>query len=217
MRKPNYLKNTKWFNLTLISDRDGGENFSCCDNKTLFLCDCGEYHNATINNVSRGIVKFCKACSSNRKSELHVSHGMSFSRKDIDPIGYKAYYTWQAIKRRCYLKSDKRFEHYGARGITVCERWKDSFENFLEDMGMPESYDMSIDRINVDGNYEPINCRWATIIEQANNKRNNRVIEAFGKSMNLSQWASEVGIKRETIARRLNSGWDAERALSGKV
>lgn len=212
-----YKKGDKWNNLTLISDRDGGVNFTCCDNKTIFLCDCGELHTATINNVSRGIVKFCKKCSSIRKSNTKKTHGFSDSRKEKDPLGHKAYYTWQAMKRRCYYPKDKRYLEYGGRGIIVCDRWLNSFENFLEDMGKPNDFNASIERIDTNGNYEPNNCIWIDMENQAKNKRNNRVIEAFGKSMILADWEKETGIKRKTITKRLSMGWDVEKALSQKV
>lgn len=84
------------------------------------------------------------------------------------------YYIWAAMKKRCTSAACKDFKLYGARGITVCPRWAASFEDFLQDMGLKPSPKHSIDRIDVDGNYEPGNCRWATPAQQANNKRNNR-------------------------------------------
>jgi hypothetical protein len=127
------------------------------------------------------------------------------------------YNTWYRMKKRCYDPKNNRFHLYGARGITVCDRWKDSFENFLLDMGERPSVDFSIDRIDVNGNYEPKNCRWATQKEQQRNRRDNRIISCHGKQQCRSAWAEEVGIDDERIRRRIErQGWSPEQALSVK-
>lgn len=214
MKKQNkYTTGEKYFSLTLKSSYDGSHNYFSTK-PSIFICDCGNEHTATLNNVVNGVVKHCTKCSLIRKSKLHTIHGHSSLKKDTDPIGYKCYYTWQAMKRRCYLETDKRYLRYGGRGITVCESWKNSYENFVKDMGIPPSFNHSIDRIDNNGNYEPNNCRWVENTIQANNKSNNRNIIAFGKTQTLMQWADETGIKRETIAKRLNSGKSPEIALS---
>jgi len=89
-------------------------------------------------------------------------------RKGSPPVEYAA---WQNMKSRCYNHHLDSYHNYGGRGITVCDRWKDSFENFLSDMGLKPSSDYSLDRIDPDGNYEPSNCRWADTKTQTNNKR----------------------------------------------
>lgn len=106
------------------------------------------------------------------------------------------------------------FRYYGGRGITVCDRWKDNFENFLVDMPPHPGKGYSIDRIDNDGNYEPGNCRWATREEQARNKRNNHIIRVGDRALTLAEWAATSGVKRATIAHRLKSGWSAERAVT---
>jgi hypothetical protein len=113
---------------------------------------------------------------------------------------------------RCHRPTTSGYHKYGARGIVVCERWH-TFVNFLADMGEPPE-GMSIERKNNDGNYEPSNCRWATAIEQANNKTTSRFIENHGRRMTLSQWARETGIKEATIDMRLRKGWSPEKALT---
>lgn len=116
----------------------------------------------------------------------------------------KEYWIWASIKSRCYGKNQKTFSDYGGRGITVCDRWRDSYPNFLADMGRAPSPKHSIDRINNNGNYEPGNCRWATKIQQANNTRVNRMIEYRGQIKTLSEWCRELNINRGTVESRLD-------------
>ena len=215
MQKSKFNVGDKFYKLTVKSNYDGSHNLNST-NPTIFICDCGNEHTATLNNVSRGVVKHCKECSAKKKSKLHKTHGHSIARKDIDPIGYKCYYTWQAMKRRCYNPQDSHYDRYGGRGIEICSQWINSYETFLNDMGTPPTKDHTIEREDNNGNYEPSNCRWATKLEQANNKSNNRNITAFGKTQTLAQWAKEVGLPRETIARRINRGYKEEKALTAK-
>jgi hypothetical protein len=117
--------------------------------------------------------------------------------------------------QRCTNHNVGQFADYGGRGITVCERWK-SFENFLADMGRRPSASHSIDRTDNTRGYGPDNCRWATKLEQANNKRNNVTIEFNGRSQTVPQWAKELGIAATTLYTRLYAGWPIERALTRK-
>lgn len=120
--------------------------------------------------------------------------------------------SWMSMRQRCLNQNDRAYRNYGGRGITICSRWS-VFENFLADMGVkPDG--MELERINVDGNYEPGNCRWATISEQARNTRRNRFIEFNGKRQTVAEWSRELGILEFTIYWRLNKGWSPERALS---
>jgi hypothetical protein len=118
--------------------------------------------------------------------------------------------------QRCTNPNDGRYASYGGRGIKVREEWL-QFESFLSDMGeRPQG--KSLDRYpDVNGNYEPGNCRWANPKEQSRNRRNNRMIEFDGKTATLSQWAEEIGVPRETLLSRLDRGWDLQRALDPRV
>lgn len=122
--------------------------------------------------------------------------------------------TWGTMKQRCINPNNPSHKYYGERGIRVCERWL-NYDNFVEDMGERPSLKHSIERIDTNGNYEPSNCRWATLIEQANNKRNNRLVEYGGKGQTLAQWARDLGINRHTLAQRYYTyGWPVERCLT---
>jgi hypothetical protein len=123
-----------------------------------------------------------------------------------------AYTIWANMHSRCSNVNNTHYKNYGARGIGVCKEWSD-FQVFLADMGTPRAGD-TIERIdNMDG-YKPGNCRWATRLDQGRNKRNNRIVQAFGKSMCLSAWQDETGIRQECIRLRLNRGWSPEESVS---
>ncbi len=122
------------------------------------------------------------------------------------------YKTWRGMNQRCSNPKNPSFGHYGARGIRVCERWRD-FVNFLSDMGERPGSGYSIDRIDPNGHYEPGNCRWATVREQARSKRSNRWIEFGGKRQLAIDWARDLGVSPDCIRKRLRE-WPLERALT---
>ncbi len=127
------------------------------------------------------------------------------------------YTVWALMRRRCTNESAWEYPRYGGRGIAVCERWS-SFENFLADMGSRPTTDHQIDRIDNDGPYSPDNCRWATRIEQCNNRSYQRILEFDGRSMTLAQWSREVKINRAVLTARLNQlRWSVDRALTTPV
>ena len=116
------------------------------------------------------------------------------------------YNAWSSMRRRCAARSGDKFRRYGARGITVCDRWRESFENFLADMGRKPTPKHSIDRVDNDGNYEPSNCRWATAKEQQRNRGFNRLVTIGGKERCVSEWAEVAGITHGLIQHRLAVG-----------
>ncbi|MEG3078485.1 hypothetical protein R3F64_01275 [Halomonas sp. 5021] len=121
------------------------------------------------------------------------------------------------MKRRCYSQLDKRFADYGGRGISVCDQWRDSYEAFFSDMGLPPSMGHQIDREDNDGNYSPENCRWITRKGNSRNKRNSRNISAFGRVATIAEWAEETGLLPDTISMRIARGWDGEKAVSKRL
>lgn len=124
------------------------------------------------------------------------------------------YKTWCAMKARCHTPGSSGYAKYGAKGITVCDRWMNSFEAFFADMGTRPSPKHSIERDDVRAGYGPGNCRWATLIEQANNKTSNRFIELDGKSLTLAQWARQSGVNADVIALRIDKhGWEIRKAI----
>ncbi len=123
------------------------------------------------------------------------------------------YRSWVDMRNRCSNQKHHAYKDYGGRGISVCERWSE-FDNFLADMGPRLSPKHSIDRINNNGNYEPDNCRWATIEEQNRNRRDLVWITYKGKTNHLSGWCKELGFCLQTIHCRLKRGWSIEKSLS---
>lgn len=127
------------------------------------------------------------------------------------------YNKWSSIKNRCYNQKTKDYKHYGARGIKICEQWKDynNFRKWAIKTGYQDG--LTIDRIDVNGNYEPNNCKWITMKEQQRNKRNNRIITYKGKSLTLVEWGEIYNIHPDRIGARLKDGWSIEDALCKKV
>jgi len=124
---------------------------------------------------------------------------------------------WSSLKNRCENSNNAAYDRYGARSITVCERWRNSFENFLIDMGERWSVIHSLERLDNDGPYAPWNCCWATASQQNNNRRSNRILTFDGQSMNVSQWERVLGFRKGLVLDRLRYGWTIDRALTQPV
>jgi hypothetical protein len=125
------------------------------------------------------------------------------------------YRAWQGMRLRCTDPEHKAYPRYGGRGIKVCDRWLESVENFIADMGPKPTPAHELDRFpNNDGNYEPGNCRWATRSENCRNRRSSRFIESAGERLTLAEWAARTGLRADLISERVERGWTPEAALS---
>jgi hypothetical protein len=168
-------------------------------------CTCGNKKFVESGYLRTGGTRSC-GCLRREKCS-GKTHGKSYT---------KTYDCWARIKKRCYNPTRSSFPNYGGRGIIVCERWKNSFENFFEDMGeIPDGY--TIERIDVNGNYCKENCRWATHKEQGRNKRTNRFLTLNGETRCLSEWVEITKISKSTILNRFCRGWTVEKALTTPV
>lgn len=136
-------------------------------------------------------------------SERNTTHGLSHLPE---------YDLWCGMKQRCYYKKHKSYHRYGGKGIKVCERWMD-FENFYKDMGNKPK-DKSLNRIDNTKDYSPDNCEWSTYGEQMRNMSRNNNITFNGKTMCVTDWAKEIGLKYWTLRMRLDRGWSIEKALT---
>jgi len=138
---------------------------------------------------------------------VNYKHGMRHTR---------VYRIWCGMKNRCTNPNEEAFKDYGARGITVCARWSESFEAFYADMGDCGD-NLSIERVNNDKGYEPGNCIWATRVQQARNKRSTRLLTAEGISRTPAEWAEISGLKLRTIMQRLTLGWSEQDAVTHPI
>jgi hypothetical protein len=127
----------------------------------------------------------------------------------------RAYKSWVGLRQRCTNPDNPSFAYYGGKGVTFCERWE-CFDNFLSDMGDPAP-GLTLERIDVNGNYSPENCRWATKKEQSRNRTTSRFITAFGKTRSLVDWCQETGLNPSTLSLRIDRyHWSPEEAISTK-
>ncbi len=140
-------------------------------------------------------------------NQNRLVHGYS-KKRNMSPT----YLVWTDMKRRCQNRSHPAFKWYGARGITVCERWLD-FKNFVADMGDKPS-GLTIDRIKNEQGYNPSNCRWASRSDQSNNQTTNHLVTANGLTLNIAQWSRKTGIPRTRIRERLVHGWTDTEAVT---
>jgi len=133
-----------------------------------------------------------------------------YSKKDQPRL----YNIWSGMRKRCYNKLCREYVYYGGRGITICDQWKDSFDNFcIWSLSNGYTSELTIDRIDNDGNYSPDNCRWATRSEQQRNRRNNTIYDIDGKQMTAAECYEQYGINKNTFFSRLRIGWGVEKAL----
>lgn len=171
----------------------------------LFKCDCGQEKIIDKSSVKTGKTKSCGCLQLENNKIVGITHNRSKTRE---------FKIWLGIKKRCLDKNHSTHKEYGGRGIIICDKWKDSFENFLVDMGESPSNFHSIDRINNNGNYESSNCRWATRKEQQNNCRRNRIISYKGDNYTLSNLCDKLGLKYQLVYDRVTKlQWTIEEAV----
>lgn len=174
------------------------------------MCDCGKNCEVRANDLLRGKTNSCGCLKRDTRITMNLTHGGKHTR---------LYNIWIAMLERTGNKNSSNYHNYGGRGIAVCEEWKNDFEQF-RNWATSHGYreDLTIDRIDVNGDYCPENCRWATKKEQANGTRRNIKIEYKGQTLTLSQWAEKIGINRYTLRNRIFVyGWSVEEAFETPV
>jgi hypothetical protein len=175
--------------------------------KVLCRCDCGQTKVLTLQEIRRGNTKSCGCYMKEEAGKRFRTHGASTT---------PTYKSWNGMVNRCLNPRDDHFPDYGGRGIKVCDRWL-IYENFLADMG-ERPVGKTIDRKDNNGNYEPGNCKWSTMKEQARNRRANVFLEFQGKRQPVSAWAEEIGIDIPTLwCRIFKLNWSVQKALTTSV
>lgn len=179
-------------------------------------CDCGSTLEVWSVYLRNGTTKSCgclnrEMCSARLKAYRKRNGADGRSKTRLHSI-------WAGMKERCLSPGSHAYALYGGRGITVCDEWRNSFDAF-RDWALTHGYseDLSIDRIDVDGDYCPENCRWADAITQSNNTRCNHMLTYSGRTMSVSRWAVEIGISRGTLVSRLSAGWSVQQAIETPV
>lgn len=179
-----------------------GGRWHCC-------CDCGRMVTVRGTDLLSGHNASCGCLARDTTIARSKTHGHAL-RGMMSPT----YVTWCLMRQRCANLKSPQYKWYGKRGIKVCDRWLDAFENFLADMGERPT-GMSLDRVDPNGNYEPANCRWATPREQSNNTRRSRWITHNGETLTVAQFARKFNLPHHTLYKRLfYRKWDVERALT---
>lgn len=200
----------KTFGLLLVIAEDGRDEWGQV--RWRCRCQCGALHLVVGGKLRRGEVKSCGCAKSGWCRSANLTHGAA-QRGKLTP----EYRVWSNMIDRCERVTNERFERYGGRGISVCARWRESFANFLADVGLRPSSEHTLDRKNNDGNYEPKNVRWATRTEQNQNKRNNINLTWNGETHCLREWARRMKIGYLTLYNRHRSGWSTEQTLTTPV
>jgi len=186
----------KTFGMLLVVEK-GTKRDASGERAWICQCKCGQEKQVRSWQLRSGKTKSC-GCKGNKGVRTHGKSRHSGSTGD------EIYGVWALMHQRCSDKLLAVYKYYGGRGISVCSRWS-SFEAFLEDMGArPDGH--SIDRIDVEGGYEPSNCRWATPRQQANNRRNSKYIDFMGLKLTVAEWARAAGLSYSGFARRLAKG-----------
>lgn len=190
------------------------EDFVCSSGRKVVMweckCECGNICNVAATSLQRGATKSCGCLNLEKIKDCNIKY-RKYKYKDID-----LYERWHNIKKRCYGKNEPAYKNYGARGIKMCDEWLHNFE-FFQNWALQNGYkkELTIDRIDNDGNYEPNNCRWATNEIQQNNKRDNTLITFDNETHTLSQWSEITHLNRSTISSRIDKlGWSIEDALT---
>lgn len=203
----NDLSGKKYGRLSVIR-QDGYHVFPSGKRKSKWLCvcDCGNVVSVVGSDLIASHTQSCGCMRRDMATNLKLSHGNSNTR---------LYRIWTGIKNRCYNPKQDNYAYYGGKGVTVCDEWIQSFDAFYDwaiNNGYHES--LTIDRIDVSGNYCPENCRWITAEEQSLNRTDNLVISFNGKSQTLKEWSKEVGIAYSCLLYRIDSGWSIDKALT---
>ncbi|WP_303984632.1 hypothetical protein [Niallia circulans] len=175
-------------------------------------CDCGNKTNKLAVELNNGNTRSCGCLRDELKIKNATKHNM---------VNTRIYNIWTTMKQRCYNKNNQKYKNYGGRGITVCDEWLDkangvlNFYNWSKRNGYNDKY--TLDRINVNGNYEPNNCRWVDMVTQQNNRRNNTLITINNITKTSAEWEKEYNLRSGLVGERYRRGWTGEELLKNPI
>ena len=191
----------KRFGRLLVLEYAGKNRWKC-------LCDCGNVVYPIGSNLRSGDIRSCGCLRKEVSMARSKTHGKS---------GTRIHQIWKAMRARCRNKNNIEYKNYGARGIDLCKEW-DNFENFYSwAQGNGYRDDLTIDRIDVNKGYSPDNCKWSTLKEQANNKRNSNRLTYHGETKTIAQWSEEKGMCPSTLAHRVKVGFPEDMLFALKL
>lgn len=175
----------------------------------LCKCDCGAEIVTRGDSLRKGATQSCGCIHKEQLQHRNYTHGLTHTR---------LHNIWGCMVQRCYNNKTPCYNLYGGRGITICDEWRNEFKSFY-DWSISNGYadNLTIDRIDVNGNYSPDNCRWVTMKEQSNNRSTNRFLEYNGERHTISEWGELLGIDSETLSSRLRRGWSVEKTLTEEI
>lgn len=207
-----YTRDLTGMKFTRLTVLERGEPYITKDNQHLTRwvcrCDCGKVKTIRASELINNKTLSCGCLGKEHRAKSIMRHGGSRT---------KIYHIYLGMIDRCYDSTNSiSYKNYGGRGISVCDEWRgeNGFLNFKA-WALKNGYDesLSLDRIDVNGNYEPSNCRFITMKQQQNNKRDNVYITLDGETHTIAEWAEMAGLKYSTLKERLNRGWDTEKAI----
>lgn len=188
--------------IELLSERKNAEKVYRCK------CDCGNYTNVRSGSLKQGLTRSCGCLGREQVISCNTTHGKRYTR---------IYGIWKTMKTRCNNKNSPKYKNYGSRGIVVCDEWRNDFEAFYN-WAMNNGYrdDLSIDRIDNDGNYSPDNCKWSTPKQQVRNRRNTVCLTYNRETKSLAEWCEILNLNYHTVYDRHKHGWSTKDILFGK-
>jgi len=173
------------------------------------ICKCGNTVTVTTGALRSGLTRSCGCLKNENASTINFKHGGR---------GTEEYHAWCDMKTRCLNPNFKDYKYYGGRGIKICEKWIDSFENFINDMGLKPGHNYSLDRKDTNKDYEPENCKWSTYKEQCRNRRNNLLIDFNGKTITLAELSEKTGLDWHLLRYRIiDKSMSVEEAVTMRI
>ena len=206
LRKFKDLTGFKINRFTFINREKNGKNAAT---RWTVKCDCGTTKIVKPQAILSEKIKSCGCLLKEMRANWGLKHGLCRKGKQAPE-----FWSWTSMKQRCLNPKNEQYHNYGGRGITICDRWINSLQNFVADMGKKPSRNFTLERINVNLGYCPENCKWITKKEQSLNKRTSVKLEIKGVTKNASEWDKEMNLPEGTVCRRLKRGWSSSRAVT---